>query len=88
MGTAYKKLRAGIEQAGGRMTYERLGTRYGAWIVSYEGKSKTFESNGAGFPDLDRYYLPKVAVPSSSSDYTNQLIPEAVSKLLNSLEMD
>ncbi|GJQ28673.1 MAG: hypothetical protein HBSAPP03_05570 [Phycisphaerae bacterium] len=74
----YEKLRALVEDAGGTMEHERRGHGPGgAWIVTLRRKRSVFESNGAGFPRLDRLYVPKVPNPSQWRDYTNTLRPGA-----------
>lgn len=74
----YEELRSIVEDLGGSMTFEREGHRYGAWIVRLGRKSACFESNGSGFPKLDRLYVPKVERPQHWRDYSTTLIPHAV----------
>ncbi len=67
------------------MWYEREGAPGGRWIVALQGRTREFISNGAGFPELDRLYVPRVAAPSHYSDYTNELLPEAADELMKLL---
>jgi hypothetical protein len=82
----YEELRAPIEQLGGSMVHARKGYQWGAWIVTLDGKIGTFLSNGRGYPDLDRLYEPKVANPQHYTDYSNDLVPGAIQKLVAMLK--
>ncbi len=82
----YEELRAPIEQRGGSMVHARKGYQWGAWIVTLDGKTGTFLSNGRGYPDLDRLYKPKVANPQHYTDYSNDLVPGAIEKLVAMLK--
>jgi hypothetical protein len=75
----YKELSDIVIELGGQMHHEKLGRPHGgSWVVSLPGHSeKFFDSNGAGFPPMDRLYVPKVPNPSHYSDYANQLVPGA-----------
>lgn len=74
----YEELRAIIEQEGGHMVHERSGHGPGgAWVVTLRGKTTVFQSNGAGFPPMDRLYVPEAKEPSHWSDYSNELIDGA-----------
>lgn len=81
----YEELREEIEGRGGTMSFRREDSRWGAWEVCLLGRSARFESNGAGFPDLDRLYVPKIEDPRHWSDYSNALVPAAIDKLLSRL---
>jgi hypothetical protein len=83
---AYDALRTWFEQNDGCMTFERSGSRHGAWIVTHNGKTGRFESNGTGFPELDQLYVAKVANPRHESDYTKQLISDAIPNLVSMLK--
>jgi hypothetical protein len=78
----YEELRSAIEQRGGRMTYSRAGIPGGVWIIQLDGKVGRFESNGRGFPELDRLYVPLVDNPSRWDDYSKTTIPGAAEKLI------
>jgi hypothetical protein len=81
----YKEIQQIIEQAGGEMLYERAGAPGGKWTVTLRGHVREFLSNGAGFPELDRLYVPKVREPAHHSDYTKQLVPNAEAQLMKLL---
>ncbi len=82
----YEELRAPIEQRGGTMVHVREGYQWGAWIVTVDGKTGTFLSNGRGYPDLDRLYKPQVANPQHYTDYSNDLVPGAIQTLVGMLK--
>lgn len=68
------------------MHFERGGhVPGGDWIVTLRGKTTVFQSTGAGFPRLDRLYVPKVEEPSDYRDYSNKLIVGAREQLLSVL---
>lgn len=82
----YEELQSIVEQEGGDMVFERAGhSQGGAWVVTLRGKTKVFPSNGAGFPPMDRLYVPKVKEPSHYRDYSNDLIVGAREKWLEML---
>jgi hypothetical protein len=79
----YEELQAIIEQQGGQMVYEKAGHgQGGAWVVTLHGKAVVFSSNGAGFPPMDRLYVPKVKEPVHYRDYSNDLVVGARDKWL------
>ncbi len=80
----YGALRTAIEQRGGAMVFERQGHRYGAWLVELNGKHATFESDGNGFRELDKLYVPKTGIthPAHWSDYSLVLVDGAIDRLL------
>ncbi len=82
---AYEELRSAIESLGGSMSYVREGSQHGAWEITLGNRSGRFESNGAGFPDLDPLYVPKVAAPKHWSNYSTELVPDAIAILLSKL---
>jgi hypothetical protein len=82
----YEELRAPIEQRGGSMVHVREGHQWGAWVITLDGKTGTFLSNGRGYPDLDRLYRPKVSDPQHYTDYSNDLVPGAIEKLISLLK--
>jgi hypothetical protein len=86
MQRAYGKLRTPIERLGGSMTFVREGYQWGAWVVTLHGKTKVFESNGNGYPELDSLYVPKVTNPEHYCDYTNVLVNGAIERLVAMLE--
>jgi hypothetical protein len=82
----YEELQAPIEQRGGSMVHVRKGYQWGAWIVSLNGKSRTFLSNGRGYPELDRLYEPDVHPPMHYRDYSRRLVPGAIENLVAMLD--
>lgn len=82
----YEELRLPIEQRGVSMMHVREGHQWGAWVVSLDGKSCTFKSNGRGYPELDRLYKPKISNPKHYTDYSNDLVPGALETLLRMLQ--
>ncbi|MBL8762973.1 MAG: hypothetical protein JNM07_01725 [Phycisphaerae bacterium] len=83
----YEELQAIVEELGGEMRYEKAGRpQGGTWIVSLPGHAeKFFNSNGAGFPPLDRLYVPSRAAPSHYRDYSNELLPDAPEQWISML---
>jgi hypothetical protein len=64
-------LRTIVEKAGGTMHHEKAGHgQGGSWIVVLNGHETVFQSNGAGFPPMDRLYVPKVENPRHYNDYS------------------
>lgn len=51
-------------------------------MVTLRGVTRVFPSNGAGFPPMDRLYVPKVREPAHYRDYSNDLIEGAKEKWL------
>ncbi len=80
----YEEIRGLVEMEGGEMLFVKQGHQWGAWIVTLRGKRKTFRSNGSGFPELDRLYVPKpdVSNPNHWRDYSLKLIDGAWDKFL------
>lgn len=82
----YEELRSIVEREGGHMVHARPGHGPGgAWVITFRGKTATFHSNGAGFPQMDRLYVPKVSEPVHYSDYSNDLVEGAEGKWLEML---
>jgi hypothetical protein len=83
----YEEIRALVESKGGKMHHQREGYQWGAWIIELNGKSTPLLSNGSGYPDLDRLYLPKSDAIDLNDwrNYTTILIPDAGEKLLQIL---
>jgi hypothetical protein len=80
---AYGKLRDIIERRGGTMTYVREGSRYGAWVISLDGKTASILATGEhSFPQLDRLHVPKVVNPSRWDHYHDELLDDAEEHLL------
>ncbi len=80
---AYGKLREIIERRGGTMTYRREGFRFGAWIISLDGKTATIEATGEQtFPKLDRLHVPKVVNPTRWEHTRDELLDDAEEHLL------
>lgn len=79
----YEELQTIVEEEGGQMVYEKAGHgQGGAWVVTLRGKTMVFPSNGAGFPPMDRLYVPKVKEPAHYRDYSNDLVVGARDKWL------
>ena len=78
----YEELRDPIDRRGGSMIHVREGYEWGAWIIKLNGKTRRFLSNGRGYPELDRLYMPKVPNPQHYRDYTNELVPGAIDTLI------
>lgn len=75
-----------MEDEGGEMRFARKGLPAGgAWIVTLRGRTSAFQSNGAGFPPMDRLYMPRVPEPSHWRDYTNDLTQNASRRWLDTL---
>lgn len=82
----YEELQAIVEQEGGQMQFERKGrAQGGAWVVTLRGKVTVFQSNGSGFPPMDKLYIPKVPEPSHYTDYTTKLVEGAQEKWIGML---
>ena len=80
----YDGVRTIIENLGGSMKWVRKGYRFGAWEIKLNGKSKVVPATGKrSFPELDELYKPRIEKPTTYDDYTNELIPEAQSKVLS-----
>lgn len=81
---AYEEIRSAVQQRNGTMVFVRAGEQYGAWIVKLGNSEKKLVSNGSGFPDLDRLYVPKAGVsnPSHYSDYSTTPVDGAIERFL------
>ena len=80
---AYGKLREIVERRGGTMTYQREGFKYGAWIISLDGKTATIEATGEqSFPTLDRLHVPKIVNPTRWEHTRDELLDDAEEHLL------
>ena len=83
MARAYDKIRIIIEKHNGTMTFQREGSRHGAWTISLNGNTTTMELEGNSFfPELDKFYVPKVDEPKTWNDYKNELLPDAEKDIL------
>jgi len=81
---SYGLIRSIIERHGGSINYVRRGYRYGAWVIEIGDTTKIIEAEGnQSFPELDRFYVPKIQDPKHYYDYYDQLIPEAEEQLLS-----
>ena len=79
----YRAPRDIVEGCGGSMTYEREGYPHGAWVIKLGNKEATIVAGGNNsFPELDRLYVPAAEQPRNWDDYTDDLLPDAESKLL------
>lgn len=82
----YDGLQRIVEEAGGRMFHEKKGhPRGGAWVVLLRGIRREIKSNQAGFPEMDRLYVPNVPCPKHYSDYSSDLIAGAREQWLDYL---
>ncbi len=82
----YKELRTSIEQLVGSMIHVKEGYQLGAWMVTLNGRTKVFESNGNGYPEFARLYVPAVSDPRHYRDYTKNLVDGAVERLIAMLD--
>ncbi len=80
----YEELRSIVERHHGSMVFSRSGTQWGVWTIRLGGTERRFESNGRGFPELDRLYRPKPDRPQPDhwADYTKELVRDAEQRLL------
>jgi hypothetical protein len=80
----YQELQELVAEHGGTMKHERHGYEAAAWIVKVGRKRKVFLSNGSGYPEMDKLYVPKPGVtdPTHFSDYSNTLVPGAWEKFM------
>lgn len=86
---AYDAIRTLVEQRGGSMTFEHEGYRHGAWIIRIGESSATIEADAnRSFQQLDCFYVPRVPNPKQWDDYSNELVPDAVARLLGMLGLD
>ena len=87
MNRAYGELRSEIERRGGSMVFDRSDSRWGSWIIHLEDRSARFPSNGRGFPELDRLYVPKPGIenPRHWNEYSTELTAGAVDRLVGLL---
>lgn len=82
----YGELRDIIERLGGSMIWHRAGFRYGAWIITLDGKTATIEATGErSIPELDHLYQPTSPNPTTWDDYSSDLIDHVEEKLLSLL---
>lgn len=82
----YEELQQIVEHEGGEMHLEREGRpQGGAWVITLRGRTTVFPSNGAGFPPMDRLYVPNVAEPMHFRDYSNTLVEGAKERFLGML---
>ncbi|HQH22579.1 MAG TPA: hypothetical protein PLJ89_10925 [Thermoleophilia bacterium] len=80
---AYGSIRSMVEKLGGSMVWARRGYRYGAWIVTIADRRMIIPASGEqSFPQLDGLLVPLKAHPRTWNDYTNDLLPDAESRLL------
>ena len=64
------------------MSYRRQGYPHGAWEISLDGKAAIVKATGArAFPELDRFYVPKIADPKTWDDYLDEIIAHADQQL-------
>jgi hypothetical protein len=86
---AYDKLQTLIERLGESMKHQRSGYLYGAWEVSLEGNTQIVEGTGSkSLPELDKFYVPKIPIPTTWDDYHNELVGDAEQLLLHWLRSD
>jgi len=67
----------------GKMYYQKEGYQWGAWIIEVDGKTIPLLSNGSGYPDLDKLYVPKPDATNLNDwrSYTTTLKPNALELL-------
>lgn len=80
----FEAIRVFVRRHGGTMLYEKKGHQWGVWIVRLDGKERVFPSNGSGFPELDKLYIPNVegSEPQHWMDYSLELLPDAWEKFM------
>jgi hypothetical protein len=80
----YQEIQELVNEHGGTMKHEREGYQWGAWIVRIGNKKRIFLSNGSGYPELDKLYIPKpeVSEPNHWTDYSVVLVPNAWEKFI------
>jgi len=80
---AYGRLRDIVEERGGSMIYQRQGYRYGAWLISLDGKNVIKESTGMeNLPELNQFYRPLRTNPRTWFDYDDVLVPHGKENFL------
>ena len=80
---AYGSIRSLVERLGGSMAWAKRGYRHGAWIITIRDKRLVIPASGQqSFPSLDRLLVPLAADPKTWNDYTNELLPDAETRLL------
>ncbi len=71
------------------MRYQRSGYRFGAWIITLDGRRSVLKSTGRrALPKLDRLYVPKVPKPTTWDDYRRELVEDAEERLLRLLGLN
>lgn len=79
----YGSIRSLVERLGGSMVWAKKGYTRGAWIITVRDKSLAIPASGKqSFPQLDGMLVPLKAHPKTWNDYTNDLLPDAESRLL------
>lgn len=70
------------------MVWVKRGYRYGAWVITIGDKSLVIAALGnQSFPALDRLLVPLAADPRTWNDYSNELAPDAETRLLAMLRV-
>jgi hypothetical protein len=60
------------------MIYKHKGFKYGAWEIKIGEHSITIQATGnQTFPEIDRFYVPRIPDPKKWGDYYPELIPDA-----------
>ena len=64
------------------MVWAKRGYRHGAWIITIGDKRMTIAASGKqSFPQLDGLLVPLTSDPKTWNDYSNDLLPDAESRL-------
>jgi hypothetical protein len=80
---AYGSIRSLVERLGGSMVWVKRGYRHGAWVITIGDKRMVIAALGnQSFPELDRLLVPLAADPKTWNDYSNELVPDAETRLL------
>lgn len=65
------------------MVWAKKGYAHGAWIITLHDKRAVIRASGKqSFPELDGLLVPLTPDPRTWNDYTNDLLPDAESRLL------
>jgi len=80
---AYGSIRSLVERLGGSMAWAKRGYRHGAWIITIRDKRLVIPASGKqSFPQLDGLLVPLTSSPRTWNDYSNDLLPDAETRLL------
>ena len=70
------------------MVWVKRGYRHGAWVITVGDKRVAIPALGnQSFPELDRLLVPLATDPRTWNDYSNDLVPDAETRLLAMLRV-